>query len=443
MEACPGPLWPSGSVILITDANKQVCIELILENRGRDCISLARPTAPYHRLVIGQNNKIVFKEANDKSCFVRPVTSSDDATIVAFKSTCRDVYIGFSATGDLEATLIPTFHRVSMIPSYYETKQAQAGVSKQPIGDDDNNGAVVCNSSSLDSDGLLSREQYQHFYHYGFLQLSKAVSRHKIDNCVKLLNHYLGVPGSIVAGGIQGNDLGKFEGGITRRREILRLIEGQLTNIIEKSLLCTAGNIDKSTSNLQVQVAFRFPELNSYFEHLSASAADIDMDVDLSSVAWHTDGLRQGRAHSFSLLVGVCLADIDQPLAGNLLIWPRTHKLLHACKINEYGALDMEKLRCLIDDEGFDCRKILSIDEQESIFQANYASRQLNTRTNTIPGEADISANPEINGNHISSNHDIIHDNEPASLPSLGRPVSLLMKAGVRPYMRTVYATSR
>ena len=45
---------------------------------------------------------------------------------------------------------------------------------------------------------------------------------------------------------------------------------------------------------------------------------------------WHTDGLRQGKKHSFSLLVGVALSDMLAQDEGNLCVWPGSHRTAHA-----------------------------------------------------------------------------------------------------------------
>jgi hypothetical protein len=438
--------WPSGTVLLVTDITRKFCTEFIVESRGRDCITLARPAAPYHRLVISQNNKIGFKESNDKSCFIRPVGDGNDTgAMVGLKSSFRELYLGFSESGDLETKASPTFHFISVIPRYYDRKlpslaqcqqqqrsqDAEANFLRLSSRTSPRDHTAWADPSQPDQRRTLSRSQLQQLYHYGYVHISSLVEPRKIEDCVKLLNHYLGVAGSIVRGGVQGNDFGKFEGGITRRPEVLSLIEGSLTEIIENSLLAGAGCIDKTTSNLQAQIAYRFPELHSPYEYMGlqpsspgpVSGSDAVTGLDLSTVPWHTDGLRQGRAHGFTILVGICLADTDRLLAGNLLIWPRTHKLLHVCKTNEYGALDMESLDMFLSG-GFDCRAMLTDDEKQAIFDEDQAERMHHGRTisrknsNTI-----ISRTTSLNQSD--------HENEPTNLPSLGNPISLIMKAGV------------
>ena len=75
-----------------------------------------------------------------------------------------------------------------------------------------------------------------------------------------------------------------------------------------------------------VQVALRFPGSTAH-DALVVSGAAMKSTVDGSS--WHTDGLRQGKKHSFSLLVGVALSDMCHPDTGNLCVWPRSHLHIH------------------------------------------------------------------------------------------------------------------
>lgn len=45
---------------------------------------------------------------------------------------------------------------------------------------------------------------------------------------------------------------------------------------------------------------------------------------------WHTDGLRQGKMHSFSVLLGIALSsNMEAPNNGNLCLWPRSHTKIH------------------------------------------------------------------------------------------------------------------
>ena len=82
-----------------------------------------------------------------------------------------------------------------------------------------------------------------------------------------------------------------------------------------------AGQVDTIGG---VQVALRFPGCN---DALVVSGSAVRGNVGPSD--WHTDGLRQGKKHSFSLLLGVALSDMTAPDVGNLFVWPGSHLVVH------------------------------------------------------------------------------------------------------------------
>ena len=58
-----------------------------------------------------------------------------------------------------------------------------------------------------------------------------------------------------------------------------------------------------------------------------------------AAAADHTDGLRQGKKHSFSLLVGVALSDNCVANRGNLCVWPGSHHVIHPLMRSPDGAV--------------------------------------------------------------------------------------------------------
>ena len=73
----------------------------------------------------------------------------------------------------------------------------------------------------------------------------------------------------------------------------------QVTRLVAQ--LIGAGKVCPATA---VQVALRFPGCNDAL--VVAGAA---MKQTVRGTDWHTDGLRQGKKHPFSLLVGVALSE--------------------------------------------------------------------------------------------------------------------------------------
>ena len=72
------------------------------------------------------------------------------------------------------------------------------------------------------------------------------------------------------------------------------------------------------------QIALRYPRC---VDSLVAGHAAVQSAV--TGRDWHTDGLRQGKKHSFSLLVGVALSNVLGTDEGNLCIWPGSHRTAH------------------------------------------------------------------------------------------------------------------
>lgn len=123
--------------------------------------------------------------------------------------------------------------------------------------------------------------QLRRFVHEGYLHVPNIVDRVKISRCRAFLNRCLGDSGhSLVPGGVQGQAVSKFAGGVSNSNEVSHLLEGPLSNVVGDFL----GPRGYDRTNLGAQIAFRFPE----------SATDYDCQ-------WHTDGLRQGKDHPFRL----------------------------------------------------------------------------------------------------------------------------------------------
>lgn len=98
--------------------------------------------------------------------------------------------------------------------------------------------------------------QYRRFLNEGYLHLSNIVTKKRIDASRSLLIRTLGIPGSIVAGGVQGEGIGKFTGGLCNCTEIIQLLEGKLGAVVD----CFLGDDHYDSAHIGVQIAFRFPE---------------------------------------------------------------------------------------------------------------------------------------------------------------------------------------
>jgi hypothetical protein len=154
----------------------------------------------------------------------------------------------------------------------------------------------------------LSRSQRQAFMRNGFLLLRDAVPMRLVNAARRRVNHELGVPGRMIDGGVEG--AAKLAGNTSNSEEVRRLFHHSDVAKYVDALL-GAGNVEPPSG---AQIALRFPELGDPRDPLGSE--------------WHTDGMRQGKLHPFTLLVGVALSDATEPLAGNLTVFPESHRTL-------------------------------------------------------------------------------------------------------------------
>ena len=104
--------------------------------------------------------------------------------------------------------------------------------------------------------------------------------------------------------------------------------------IVERFL--GAGNADP---NVGAQVALRFS--GGVHDDLTASGSAVRRK--LGGRDWHTDGMRQGRKHSFSILLGVALSDMAVEDVGNLCVWPGSHRFCHSAMRHPDGKIQRDR----------------------------------------------------------------------------------------------------
>ena len=141
------------------------------------------------------------------------------------------------------------------------------------------------------------------------------------------------------------------------------------------------------------QIALRFPQWDGPGVPTEAE----QRQAAAEGSGWHTDGLRQGRMHPFSVLYGVCLSECMQPWQGNLLVWPGSHRLIHSCLVGPHGAIDFPRLRSLL--------------------------------AGTCAG-AETVASAAVEEEVDAEEENAKHDNEPADLPLLGTAVPVMLRPG-------------
>ena len=109
-------------------------------------------------------------------------------------------------------------------------------------------------------------------------------------------------------------------------------------------------------------------------------------------------------------------------LQGNLLVWPRSHVLVHKCLVGVYGAINLPRLQRLLQNPQEDTREYpqggaragLAIEDDWS------GVGHTDTEDSKYTDES-IDATGEIRPKH---------ENEPSDLPALGPPVHLTARRG-------------
>lgn len=167
---------------------------------------------------------------------------------------------------------------------------------------------------------VLTESQRRSFMQNGYLQIRNVVPLPFVNAALRRINHDLGIPGRMVDGGVEGS--AKLAGNVSNCEEVLNLFYlSDACKYVEA--LIGRGKVVPPKG---AQVAMRFPELGEPREP--------------PGTEWHTDGMRQGKLHPFSLLLGIALSDVCEPLAGNFTVFPESHRTLHSLLTADNGKLE-------------------------------------------------------------------------------------------------------
>lgn len=111
--------------------------------------------------------------------------------------------------------------------------------------------------TNLDHSFRFQQWQIRRLTTEGYLHLPRVCNASSVARCIATLNNALGVPGRVVAGGVQGEGLGKLAGDLSNCDAVKALFSGEVEAVVD-ALFAGAG-ADKC--NLSAQIAFRFPEI--------------------------------------------------------------------------------------------------------------------------------------------------------------------------------------
>ena len=161
----------------------------------------------------------------------------------------------------------------------------------------------------------LTAEQKGRFVRDGFLHVPGVVPPRVLTRARRAINHSLG-------SGIDRNELVRFNNQTfcAELRADPRLLRLATTPAVWSLVRALLG--DRRTARpRQCQIALRFPRP----EGTPGKVSDPHID------GYHTphNGVPDdGVVRNFTLLLGIMLSDVREPLSGNFTVWPGTHRRL-------------------------------------------------------------------------------------------------------------------
>lgn len=158
----------------------------------------------------------------------------------------------------------------------------------------------------------LTDVQKQSLFEQGFIKLPGIVPRPLVDAALRSINASLG------SEGMHPDNLTKFRAqSYCPELQQTPAITGLLTDSPLWSVAEAAIGAGKIQPVNGGQIALRFPSTDPAREP----------HPHLDGMYTPTNGVPEGTIRNFTALVGVLLSDLPQPDAGNLAVWPGTHRL--------------------------------------------------------------------------------------------------------------------
>ena len=298
--------FASGDVVILSCPLKSFLAEFILDVRGKEGhVTFASSSRPYDLLTVSEQTLALrfTSNASPRSClfqieFLEKQGIACRLKCFALNKREPSIYLGFKdsrktwCAGELDYLDCAVFS--------LELKQKE----NAPL------------------DHKLLSWQKERFVLEGYLHMPSLIPQELVETCLLLINKELGTVGRLVHGGVQ-EGRGKLDG-LNAHPVLCSLITKTVKNVVESFL--GPGNLN--SDKVSAQLALRFPQ----------------EVTEMSRRRWHTDGLRQGRRHGFSLLVGVALSDVLDDDCGNLLLWPGTHVPVHHATVDDSGRVDSSRL---------------------------------------------------------------------------------------------------
>lgn len=167
----------------------------------------------------------------------------------------------------------------------------------------------------------LTMRQLTHLVDEGYVRVPGVVPKIMVDQAVREINHSLGE-------GVDRDEVPTY-----RARSYCPELQNQPA-IVELATKSQAWELAKSLIGEDTlrpvgggQIALRFPMVEE---------PKFTPRPHLDGMYSPLNGVPKGTVRGFSLLMGIVLRDIESDYAGNLMVWPGTHKL-HAEYFREHG----------------------------------------------------------------------------------------------------------
>ena len=247
-------MWKSGALIQVVCDSPKTSIRFLIENKRKNCYSLADPARPYERLCVCQNGSVEFSSSSDRLSLLTFLRSDEEevscgSSMFWVKGCVSGLYLT-SSTSTLGIMGLPFIAGDKSCASLFEIRVVESAA------------VLLLNEPHFDPTPpfRFAPWQLRRFYNEGFLHVPQLCHASKVDNCMRLLTHLLGVPGSIIPGGVQLNT-GKFTGGITQRAEVRALVDGPVGSAVAALLGGKDFDDVVDLATLNTQIAFRFPQL--------------------------------------------------------------------------------------------------------------------------------------------------------------------------------------
>ncbi len=158
----------------------------------------------------------------------------------------------------------------------------------------------------------LTTTQIDYLFKQGFLHLKGVIPPELLSAALRAINSDLGR-------GLAPDDIPTFAAtsycpALRGSPCITDLFNSSAVFSLAESLL-GVGNVPPAT---WAQIALRFPEASPY---------DVPPAPHLDGMPTSHNGVPSGTLATFTCLVGVFLNDCETQTAGNLIVWPGTHRL--------------------------------------------------------------------------------------------------------------------